>query len=121
MIVSSVVAGGVPAPPPAPPAPAATTPAPAAAAPAAAADAPPPGARVPSRASAMTDAEAQRSFGSRASARRTIEARSGGTDGRTTIGSGIGPDSRASATDAALSPSHGREPTSISYRTMPRL
>ena len=69
----------------------------------------------------MTEADAQRSFGSRASARRVISARSAGTDGRTAIGSGIGPDSRASATEAALSPSHGRVPVSISYRTMPRL
>ena len=91
----------------------------AAAAPAAAA--PPPGARVASRASAMTAADAQRSFGSRASAWRVISASSGGTDGRTAVGSGIGPDSRASATEAALSPSHGRVPVSISYRTMPRL
>src|SRR4051812_29950073 len=117
MAVSSAV-GGPPA-VPAPAAPAAATPA---AAPAAAAvDAPPPGASVPSRASAITDADAQRSLASSASARRTIDARSGGTDGRTTIGSGIGPDRRASATEAALSPSHGRDPTSISYRTIPRL
>ena len=69
----------------------------------------------------MTPAEAHRSRGSSASARRVMAARSGGTDGRTAIGSGTGPDRRASATLAALSPSHGRDPVSISYRTMPRL
>src|SRR6188508_3397581 len=90
----------------------------AAAAPVATAEAPPPGWSVASSASAMADADGQRSFGSSASALRVIEARSGGTDGRTVAGSGIGPDSRARATDAALSPSHGRTPVSISYRTM---
>ena len=69
----------------------------------------------------MAAAEGHRSFGSSASALRVIEARSGGTDGRTVAGSGMGPLSRARATDAALSPSHGRTPVSISYRTMPRL
>ena len=39
----------------------------------------------------MTPAEAHRSRGSSASARRVMAARSGGTDGRTAIGSGIGP------------------------------
>src|SRR5580765_6255977 len=86
-----------------------------------AAAAPPPGWSVASRASAIAVADGQRSFGSSASALRVIAARSGGTDGRTVAGSGIGPDRRARATDAALSPSQGRTPVSISYRTMPRL
>ena len=69
----------------------------------------------------MTAADGQRSFGSRAIARRVMAARSAGTDGRTVVGSGIGPVSRARATEAALSPSNGRTPVSISYSTMPRL
>ena len=48
-------------------------------------------ASVASRASAMAAADGHRSFGSSASALRVIAARSGGTDGRTVAGSGIGP------------------------------
>src|SRR5258708_5454147 len=91
------------------------------AAPAAAVDAPPPGWSVASRASAMAAADGQRSFGSSASALRVIEARSGGTDGRTVAGSGIGPDRRAGAPDAPPSPSPGPAPVGLSPRTMPRL
>ena len=72
-----------------------------------------------SSASAIAAAEAKRSIGSGARALRVIAARSGGIDGRTRAGSGTGPLRRASATAAALSPSHGRVPVSISYRTMP--
>jgi hypothetical protein len=68
----------------------------------------------PSSASANDDAELQRFAGSRASARWSIAASSSGIVGRTVRGSGVGPLNRASATDAALSPSHGRCPVSIS-------
>src|SRR5687767_11409206 len=97
------------APPVAPTAPAVATPAPTtldAAAPAVVRDV--------SRASAIEAADSNRSIGLDASALRVIAARSGGSDGRTSTGSGTGPDSRASATLAALSPSHGRLPVSIS-------
>src|SRR3954454_12245838 len=70
-------------------------------------------------ASAIADADANRSIGSGASALRVIAARSGGTEVRTSAGSGTGPLRRARATLAALSPSHGRTPVSISYITMP--
>src|SRR3954467_6440856 len=68
---------------------------------------------------AIADADANRSIGSGASALRVIAARSGGTEVRTSAGSGTGPLRRARATLAALSPSHGRTPVSISYITMP--
>ena len=73
----------------------------------------------PSSASANEAAELQRFAGSSASARWTIAASSSGTDGRTVRGSGVGPLSRAIATAAALSPSQGRCPVSISKSTMP--
>src|SRR6185312_12898901 len=73
----------------------------------------------PSIASAIAEADSKRSIGSGASALRVIAARSGGTEGRASAGSGTGPLRRASATLAALSPSHGRTPVSISYITIP--
>ncbi len=75
--------------------------------------------RAPSRASAIAPADANRSDGIGASALRVIAAMSGGNEGRASAGSGTGPVSRPRATDAALSPSHGRRPVSISNSTMP--
>ena len=81
--------------------------------------APVPVVREPSRASAKAAAVAKRASGSLASAVRMTAVMSGGRDGRTVEGSGTGPVSRARATDAAESPTHGRSPVSSSYRTMP--
>ncbi len=72
-----------------------------------------------SSASAIAAADENRPAGSGASALRVMAARSGGTLARMSDGSGTGPDSRAIPTAAALSPSYGRIPVSISYRTMP--
>src|SRR4029450_11385789 len=97
----------------------AATPAPAAAAPTAVPTPAGPARRGARRASGVAGGDAKRSTGRGASALRVIAARSGGTDGRTAIGSGTGPLRRASATPAALSPSHGRVPVSISKSTSP--
>ena len=51
--------------------------------------------------------------------KNTVIAGSFVTDGRIVRGSGVGPLSRAIATAAALSPSQGRCPVSISKSTMP--
>ena len=48
-----------------------------------------------------------------------MASRAGGMPARTADGDGTEPDSRAIAIEAALSPSNGRRPVSISYRTMP--
>ena len=61
-----------------------------------------------SRASAIAAADANRSAGSAGERLARDGGESGGIDPRTSAGSGTGPVSRARATDAALSPSHGR-------------
>ena len=62
----------------------------------------------------LADADGKRSSGAWARAVWTTALSAGGIDGRTAEGSGTGPLSRASATAAAVSPSQGRVPTSIS-------
>ena len=71
-------------------------------------------ARYVSRASAMAAAVGNRSPGSSAMARRTIASRAGGMPARTSAISGGRAARRAIAIAAALSPSNGRRPVSIS-------
>ena len=62
----------------------------------------------------MAAALPKRSAGFMAMAFQSIDSRTAGMPWRSVDGAGGGPDRRASAIAAAVSPSHGRRPVSIS-------